>query len=255
MKTVLCMLIAMSTCLGISINAGANVFRYESDEGTVCYTDAPTNKKAVLIQRDHHQDVTQRCNKHFALRLTEGGKAKRGRKVSSSVPSLLPPVNGIITSSVGLRLDPIDGIPKNHNGVDIAVPEGTPVKPVESGIVSYSGWRSGYGNIVILDHADGMTTIYAHNFRNLVSQGMNVEIGTTIALSGSTGRSTGPHLHFEAWQWGQNITNSIMSLPSKSMAAGSHPPRFATLKKREIMRKVVMDDGTILLTNLPLFHP
>lgn len=107
------------------------------------------------------------------------------------------PVSGRITSSFGLRIDPIDGKLRHHNGIDIAVAEGTPVKPVLSGKVIYSGWMGGYGNCVIVEHEKGIQTVYAHNSKNLVKTGDTVTSQTVIALSGSTGRTTGPHLHFE----------------------------------------------------------
>jgi len=107
------------------------------------------------------------------------------------------PVKGVITSQFGLRLDPIDGKRRHHNGIDIAVPEGTPVRPVLSGKVIYSGYSKGYGNFVIVEHEDGIQTLYAHNSKNLVKVGDIVTPETFIALSGSTGRTTGPHLHFE----------------------------------------------------------
>jgi len=107
------------------------------------------------------------------------------------------PVKGVITSQFGLRLDPIDGKRRHHNGIDIAVPEGTPVRPVLSGKVIYSGYSKGYGNCVIVEHEDGIQTLYAHNSKNLVKVGDIVTPETFIALSGSTGRTTGPHLHFE----------------------------------------------------------
>ncbi|MGC8795690.1 M23 family metallopeptidase [Thermodesulfovibrio sp.] len=113
------------------------------------------------------------------------------------------PVSGRITSSFGLRIDPIDGKLRHHNGIDIAVPEGTPVKPVLSGKVVYSGWRGGYGNCVIVDHGNGIQTVYAHNSKNLVKTGDTVTPQSVVALSGSTGRTTGPHLHFEVHKDGK----------------------------------------------------
>ena len=111
---------------------------------------------------------------------------------------------------MGLRHDPIDGIVRDHKGVDIATPEGTPVKPVLPGTVIFSGYRPGYGNTVIVAHDGGMTTLYAHNSTNLKAEGDPVDRGSTIAFSGSTGRTTGPHLHFEAWQDGVNITMTFI---------------------------------------------
>ncbi|MEN2986421.1 MAG: peptidoglycan DD-metalloendopeptidase family protein [Thermodesulfovibrionaceae bacterium] len=115
------------------------------------------------------------------------------------------PVKGIISSKFGLRVDPIDGKIKYHKGIDIAVPEGTEVKPVLPGKVIYSGYSSGYGNCIVVEHENGTQTVYAHNSKNLVNVGDIVTENTTIALSGSTGRTTGPHLHFEVRKNGKTI--------------------------------------------------
>jgi murein DD-endopeptidase MepM/ murein hydrolase activator NlpD len=87
--------------------------------------------------------------------------------------------------------------------VDLAASTGTTVYPWKTGIVKFSGWQPEYGKIVIVAHDDGTETAYAHNSKNLVKAGDHVEAGTSIALLGSTGRSTGPHLHFELRRDGQ----------------------------------------------------
>ncbi|ODA44180.1 peptidase M23 [Thermodesulfovibrio sp. N1] len=120
------------------------------------------------------------------------------------------PVKGVITSQFGLRLDPIDGKRRHHNGIDIAVPEGTPVRPVLSGKVIYSGYSKGYGNCVIVEHEDGIQTLYAHNSKNLVKTGDTVTPEMVIAFSGSTGRTTGPHLHFEVRKDGRAVNPLAM---------------------------------------------
>jgi len=120
------------------------------------------------------------------------------------------PASGKITSSFGLRTDPIDGKLRHHNGIDIAVPEGTEIKPVLSGKVVYSGYSNGYGNCVIVEHENGIQTIYAHNSKNLVKVGDTVTADTVIALSGSTGRTTGPHLHFEVRKDGKPVNPVAM---------------------------------------------
>lgn len=128
-----------------------------------------------------------------------------------SLPKKLSlPVNGEITSSFGLRIDPIDGKRRHHNGIDIAVPEGTKISPVLPGKVIYSGYSKGYGNCVIVEHEDGIQTIYAHNSKNLVKVGDTVSQETVIALSGSTGRTTGPHLHFEIRKEGKAVNPLAM---------------------------------------------
>lgn len=108
-----------------------------------------------------------------------------------------PSVQGRISSGFGSRKDPFTGQVRQHKGVDIAVPENTPVRPASGGKVVYSGFSKGYGNCVILDHGGGLTSLYAHNAKNLVKVGDTIEAGTALALSGSTGRATGPHIHFE----------------------------------------------------------
>lgn len=101
------------------------------------------------------------------------------------------PVMGVINSPFGSRGQGF------HDGIDIAAPEGTPIHAIEGGEVVYSDQLRGYGNIVIIRHGDGMISVYAHNQVNLVREGQPVERGEVIAKVGSTGRVTGPHLHFE----------------------------------------------------------
>lgn len=110
----------------------------------------------------------------------------------------LPVDGGVVTSRVGLRLDPFgSGRLVYHRGIDIAVPVGTPVKAVRPGRVAMAGLQGAYGVAVILEHADGSRTLYGHNSLARVQPGELVEAGTVIALSGNSGRSTGPHVHFE----------------------------------------------------------
>jgi murein DD-endopeptidase MepM/ murein hydrolase activator NlpD len=84
-----------------------------------------------------------------------------------------------------------------HEGIDIAVPTGTPVHASASGTVIHSGWLGGYGNLVVIDHGNGLATAYAHNSVLIVTVGQAVSQGQTVSLSGSTGHSSGPHVHFE----------------------------------------------------------
>lgn len=84
-----------------------------------------------------------------------------------------------------------------HSGIDIGVDYGTPIHAADSGTVIYVGWISGYGNAVIIDHGNGMQTLYGHNQSLNVSEGQSVSKGQVIAFAGSTGNSTGPHCHFE----------------------------------------------------------
>ncbi len=107
------------------------------------------------------------------------------------------PCSGPITSPFGYRTHPIFGITIFHAGIDIGVDYGTPIHAADSGVVVYSGWISGYGNAVIIDHGGGVSTLYGHNQSLAVSEGQSVSKGSVIAYAGSTGNSTGPHCHFE----------------------------------------------------------
>jgi murein DD-endopeptidase MepM/ murein hydrolase activator NlpD len=101
------------------------------------------------------------------------------------------PVNGPVTSGFGVRWG------RMHEGIDIAVPSGTPVRAAAAGTVIEAGWVSGYGNLVVVDHGNGIATAYAHNSAFAAAAGRQVAQGEVIAYSGSTGHSTGPHVHFE----------------------------------------------------------
>lgn len=107
------------------------------------------------------------------------------------------PVSGPITSPFGYRIHPIFGTQIYHAGIDIGVPEGTPVHAADSGTVIEADWIGGYGNAVIIDHGNGLQTVYGHNSSLAVSAGQSVSKGQVIAYAGQTGYATGPHVHFE----------------------------------------------------------
>jgi murein DD-endopeptidase MepM/ murein hydrolase activator NlpD len=112
-----------------------------------------------------------------------------------------PVDGGVVTSGIGWRLDPFgSGKKVYHSGYDIAVPLGTRVYPVEAGTVYFAGTYRGYGEMVAVDHRNGYVTIYGHNSQVKVKVGDEVQTTTVLALSGSTGRSTGPHVHYELRQ-------------------------------------------------------
>lgn len=119
--------------------------------------------------------------------------------------NLTLPAEGQISSFFGMRIDPFIGKLRQHNGIDIALKEGSKVKAAASGKVAFVGEMMGFGKVVVLDHEDGYSSIYGHNSKNLVSKGEMVKVGQVIALSGSTGRATGPHLHFELRKEGEAI--------------------------------------------------
>lgn len=116
------------------------------------------------------------------------------------------PYNGRITSTFGHRENPFGGSNvETHKGLDIKAPYGAPVKSMAKGTVSFAGVRGGFGNCIILDHGNGFETLYGHLSRILVTRGQKIDIGQEIGKVGSTGRSTGPHLHYEVHRNGQRI--------------------------------------------------
>lgn len=249
-------------CLSGSF-ADADIYRFVTIDGVETFTDAPSNKSATVVIKDRaapasRQRKTSKKQKTHDISLDEivqkavAASLNPQQSDQFSFEANLPTVGGTITSRVGMRIDPIDGIWRQHNGIDIAIPSGTPVRSVAPGIVVYSGSRSGYGNTVVVEHDNGIITLYAHNSRLLVAEGQSVTSESTLAYSGSTGRSTGPHLHFEAWQSGTNVTmaflpDSGITLPRSTLIASSQrTPRF---------RSETLSDGSILFTNIPSSTP
>ena len=120
-------------------------------------------------------------------------------------PEGRPVANGFISSYFGERSDPFDGREAFHKGVDFAATQGSNVTAVAAGVVTWAGERSGYGKLIEINHGDGFVTRYAHNERTLVTVGQTVKRGEPVALMGSTGRSTGPHVHFEVLRNGRQV--------------------------------------------------
>lgn len=155
---------------------------------------------SVARQREaaEAQAARARAQKSVSVRSLDA-QARSGAALSWPVPG-----NYSISSPYGYRVHPILGTTKFHSGVDIPAASGTPVIAVKSGTVIMSKFMSGYGNVVMIDHGD-MVTVYAHNSSNRVVAGQSVSAGNVIALVGSTGMSTGPHLHFEVRINGQTV--------------------------------------------------
>ncbi len=125
------------------------------------------------------------------IRAAQQQSSASNAPVVSGSGQLSWPVSGPVTSSFGVRWG------RMHEGIDIAVGQGTPVRAAAAGTVIYAGWMEGYGNLVAIDHGNGLSTAYGHNSSLASSVGQSVSAGQVIAYSGSTGHSTGPHVHFE----------------------------------------------------------
>lgn len=125
------------------------------------------------------------------------------------------PIRGDISSHYGYRESPITGKREFHSGLDVSTRPGSPVKATADGIVSFSGWNGGSGNLVVLEHGHGFSTLYAHNKINTVKVGQRVRRDDVISYVGSTGNSTGPHVHYEIWKDGRHVN------PQKYIEGGS----------------------------------
>ena len=132
-----------------------------------------------------------------AAAASQGGGGGGATTWVQGTGQLAAPVNAPITSDFGWRIHPIYGTSRLHAGTDFGVDEGTPVHAADGGVVVEAGWISGYGYTIIIDHGNGMSTLYAHNSDVAVSPGQTVSKGQVVSYSGNTGGSTGPHLHFE----------------------------------------------------------
>ncbi|MFS8819298.1 peptidoglycan DD-metalloendopeptidase family protein [Synechococcus sp. W60.1] len=137
--------------------------------------------------------------------IAQQAQQQGGRDPVQGTGRFIAPVRGPITSGFGWRVHPIYRSRRFHAGIDFGVPTGTAVRASDRGTVIYAGWYGGYGYTVIVNHGGGITTLYAHNSRVAVGVGQQVQRGQVVAASGSTGLSTGPHVHFEVRVNGQPV--------------------------------------------------
>jgi len=149
---------------------------------------------------DHLEDIEADLQQKIAEQIAAASGVSvlpAGPMTSPSAAGLIWPVSGTITSGFGARSSPGGIGTTYHEGIDIAVPEGTPVRAAASGTVIMASYNGGYGNYTCVDHGSGLSTCYAHQSSFAVSSGQSVSQGDVIGYSGNTGSSTGPHLHFE----------------------------------------------------------
>ncbi|WP_460830864.1 M23 family metallopeptidase [Lysobacter humi (ex Lee et al. 2017)] len=167
------------------------------DDGVVAIPRAGLDRALDVLARDFDRSGRQ-------LTVLETLLANR-RVAQDSVPSRVPILDSYITSGFGERVDPILGGSQFHKGIDFEADIGDPVLAVADGVVSFAGDRSGYGTTVEVDHGNGYVTRYAHNSQLGRKVGELVRAGDQIAKAGSSGRSTGAHVHFEVWQDGRVV--------------------------------------------------
>ena len=163
---------------------------------------------------------------------------KNGKSVQKAL--MKTPINGArLSSSFGLRKHPIDGFTKMHRGTDFAAPKGTPIMASGNGIIKKVGWCGGGGNCIKIKHNSTYETVYAHmsKFARGMKNGVRVKQGQTIGYVGSTGKSTGPHLHYEVIVNGKKVNSQTLKLPSGKILKGKNRRLFETNKiKIDVLR-------------------
>lgn len=164
-------------------------------------------KSYYLYKKEEIEKIIEEENKLIAKLIEEARKSQLKLE-----ENLIWPVRGTITSNYGQRIHPIFGTKDFHEGIDISAPSGTPIKAVAYGKVSYAGWMTGYGNVIIIYHGSDVSTLYAHLSTIKVKNGQVVKQGDIIGNVGSTGWSTGPHLHFGIYV-GEQAVNPLSYLP------------------------------------------
>ncbi len=168
---------------------------------------------------------------YFDKEGSEGHYDKNGKSVRKAL--MKTPINGArLSSPFGMRKHPIDGFNKMHRGTDFAAPMGTPIMASGDGVVKKAGWCGGGGNCVKIKHNSTYQTIYAHmsKFARGIKTGVRVKQGQTIGYVGSTGKSTGPHLHYEVIVNGKKVNSQKLKLPSGKILKGKERKNFETKK-------------------------
>lgn len=161
------------------------------------YNSKKESLKSIRYNKELYEkleDELEALSKKLAEEIRKLQEKQKNRVYSGK---FIWPVNGVISSYFGMRLHPILGTYRMHTGIDISASLGTPVKAAQSGTVLLAGPLGGYGNCIIIDHGGGYSTLYAHLNTIAVAEGQQVTKGSVIGTVGSTGLSTGPHLHFE----------------------------------------------------------
>ena len=168
---------------------------------------------------------------YFDKEGSEGHYDRNGKSVKKAL--MKTPINGArLSSPFGMRKHPIDGFNKMHKGTDFAAPMGTPIMASGDGVIKKAGWCGGGGNCVKIRHNSTYETVYAHmsKFARGIKSGVRVKQGQTIGYVGSTGKSTGPHLHYEVIVNGKKVNSQRLKLPSGKILKGKERKTFETIK-------------------------
>lgn len=193
--------------------ADVEVLVANAEEKQAVMLEKKREQQALLDKAQYDKEVSEQAYEEIMAASQEiTNMIRRSQMTSSGYASvtgsgaMIWPLDGPITSEFGWRTHPIFGTQRYHSGLDIGGDYGLPIVAAASGTVIHSGWISGYGYTVIIDHGGGITTLYGHNSSLSVDVGDVVSQGQTIALCGSTGNSTGPHCHFEVRENGEPVS-------------------------------------------------
>lgn len=193
--------------------ADVEVLVTNAEEKQAVMLEKKREQQALLDKAQYDKEVSEQAYEEIMAASQEiTNMIRRSQMTSSGYASvtgsgaMIWPLDGPITSEFGWRTHPIFGTQRYHSGLDIGGDYGLPIVAAASGTVIHSGWISGYGYTVIIDHGGGITTLYGHNSSLSVDVGDVVSQGQTIALCGSTGNSTGPHCHFEVRENGEPVS-------------------------------------------------
>ena len=161
------------------------------------------NEELIALQLDIEK-ISRNLNLEIDSYEAIYDKVKKDINRISKIPSIRPVKGGYLNSSFGYRKDPIDNVTRFHQGQDITVKSGTPIYSPADGIVKRAYYAGGFGNHIKLDHGNGYTTLFAHLSKIKVKHGQKISRGEVIGLTGNTGRSTAPHLHYEIHHYGES---------------------------------------------------
>lgn len=177
---------------------------YENKAQTekILVTRLNSDRQALEAAEQQLADESQRISQDIQQRLA-ARIAFPSTSFLRGTGRFIVPSDGPLTSSFGWRTHPILGTSRFHNGLDFGAEHGSPIRAADNGVVIAAGWEGGYGNTVIIDHGNGLSTLYGHASELYVAVGQPVQRGQVVAAIGSTGLSTGPHLHFEVRQQGE----------------------------------------------------
>ncbi len=176
--------------------------------GDTLATNPTSNELGVNTQAENEVNFSLNSTTPIESTIQEVSIVE-SKQLIENIPSIHAP--STVSSGFGTRKHPISGKIKPHRGIDLPFPSGTPILAPANGLIIFSGWKNGFGNVIQIDHGNGYSTLFAHNSINLVHTGDYVTITTTIAKVGATGWATGPHIHLEV-RFEGNLLNPLKFL-------------------------------------------